>query len=82
MRGKWGEDPAGASGPGLGPRKTPPVMPAPSWYVKLPIHETRTPRAQVRASAQATGHSEAGGGWALSDSGRALSRCPCLQSSR
>lgn len=53
-----------------------------SRYVVLPLHGTRMPWARMHASNQATVYTDVGGGRALTDSGRALSRCPCLQSSR
>lgn len=52
------------------------------WYAMLPLHGTHAPWAHVHASTQATVSSDVGGGRALDGSGRALSRCPCLQSSR
>lgn len=53
--GKGGGGAAGASGPGLRPRKSALAMAAPSRYVSLPLHGTR-----VRASAQAGGRAQRG----------------------
>lgn len=58
------------------------AAPHPLRYDALPLHGTRTPWARMHASARATVYTVVGGGRALTDGGRAPSRCPCLQSSR
>lgn len=82
--GGGGKELAGVSGsqwPRLKTKKSTCGSRAP-WYVMLPLHGTRTPWERMHASTEATVCTDIGGGRALIDGGRALSRCPCLQSSR